>query len=233
MQDKTNTGQGNAPENQERRKTIKKLAVGVGALAGYSVLPAQWIKPIVGQIVLPAHAQTSGMTITWFTLTIIEGHQGSDTLTVRAAGGIAPPTANQTITITVQGTKGTAANEQKGVIGNALASVSDFLVSDAVAQEACIQEGSAVTGPDGTFTKDFELTCGSGVTSVYAVAVMNSDDTSANASVTVPGEPSSPGSSDPATTPPATTPPPPPTWEPPPTTAAPTTPAPPTLPPGP
>ncbi len=53
----------NAPKNQDRRKAIKKIAVGVGVLAGYSVLPEKWIQPIVGQIVLPAHAGTSGTTM--------------------------------------------------------------------------------------------------------------------------------------------------------------------------
>ena len=50
------------PANQSRRKAIKKIAVGVGALAGYSVLPEKWTRPIIGQIVLPAHAETSGTT---------------------------------------------------------------------------------------------------------------------------------------------------------------------------
>lgn len=43
-----------------RRKAIKKIAVGVGVLAGFSLLPEKWTTPIIGQIVLPAHAQTSG-----------------------------------------------------------------------------------------------------------------------------------------------------------------------------
>ncbi|MCI5137621.1 MAG: hypothetical protein D3922_04220 [Candidatus Electrothrix sp. AR1] len=51
----------NAPKSHKRRKTIKKLVVGVGALAGYSVLPTEWTKPIIEQIVLPAHAQTSAL----------------------------------------------------------------------------------------------------------------------------------------------------------------------------
>ncbi len=42
----------NAPENHERRRTMKKLAVGVGALAGMSSLPEKWTKPIVESIVL-------------------------------------------------------------------------------------------------------------------------------------------------------------------------------------
>jgi hypothetical protein len=45
--------------DQNRRKAIKKIAVGVGVVAGCSVLPEKWTKPIIGQIVLPAHAETS------------------------------------------------------------------------------------------------------------------------------------------------------------------------------
>ncbi|MCI5146109.1 MAG: hypothetical protein D3923_11415, partial [Candidatus Electrothrix sp. AR3] len=65
----------NAPENQNRRKAIKKIAVGVGALAGYSVLPTTWTKPIIDGIVLPAHAQTSGITISedQLTLSVLNG----------------------------------------------------------------------------------------------------------------------------------------------------------------
>ncbi|MDK9706256.1 MAG: hypothetical protein OEL83_04320 [Desulforhopalus sp.] len=43
-----------------RRSAIRKIAVGVGVLAGVSILPEKWTRPIIGQITLPAHAQTSG-----------------------------------------------------------------------------------------------------------------------------------------------------------------------------
>ncbi len=46
-----------------RRKAVKKLVVCAGALAGYSMLPDKWIKPVVEQFILPAHAQTSGLTL--------------------------------------------------------------------------------------------------------------------------------------------------------------------------
>lgn len=52
--------QENTIENQDRRTVVKKIATGVGVLAGYSVLPEKWTKPIVGGINLPAHAATSG-----------------------------------------------------------------------------------------------------------------------------------------------------------------------------
>lgn len=43
-----------------RRRAVRKIAIGVGALAGLSLLPEQWTRPVIGHIVLPAHAATSG-----------------------------------------------------------------------------------------------------------------------------------------------------------------------------
>ena len=39
-----------------KRKTLQKIA-GIGAIA--TVVPSSWIKPVIGTVVLPAHAQTS------------------------------------------------------------------------------------------------------------------------------------------------------------------------------
>ncbi len=49
-----------APENHDRRKILKKLAIGTAAVAGCSVLPSKWLSPVVEFGVLPAHAVTSG-----------------------------------------------------------------------------------------------------------------------------------------------------------------------------
>ncbi len=49
-----------APDNNDRRKVLKKLAVGTVAVAGCSVLPTKWTSPIVEFGALPAHAVTSG-----------------------------------------------------------------------------------------------------------------------------------------------------------------------------
>lgn len=45
----------------DRRKALRKIAAGIGTLAGYSVLPEQWARPVIGHVVLPAHAETSGV----------------------------------------------------------------------------------------------------------------------------------------------------------------------------
>ncbi len=52
-----------SPENNERRKVLKKLAIGSAAIAGCSVLPNKWTSPMVEFGALPAHAVTSGETV--------------------------------------------------------------------------------------------------------------------------------------------------------------------------
>lgn len=50
--------------NKQRRTVIRKLAVGTAVLAGYSILPGKWTKPLVEFGSLPAHATTSGAVTT-------------------------------------------------------------------------------------------------------------------------------------------------------------------------
>ncbi len=42
-----------------RRRLLKALAAGGGAMAGAALLPGRWAKPVVEVGVLPAHAQVS------------------------------------------------------------------------------------------------------------------------------------------------------------------------------
>lgn len=73
----------NTPQNNERRKVLKKLAIGTVAVAGCSVLPAKWTSPIVEFGVLPAHAVTSGATVSEAVVeTVVEAQaetQGANT----------------------------------------------------------------------------------------------------------------------------------------------------------
>jgi hypothetical protein len=75
----TKTGQNTLFANEvvdiERRCALRKIAVGVGVLAGISVLPEHWTSPIIGQVVLPAHAQTSG--INGIFATNLQNHVGA------------------------------------------------------------------------------------------------------------------------------------------------------------
>lgn len=50
-------------KNITRRKAVKAIAGGVSALAAYHTLPVNWSKPVIEQIFLPAHAQTSGVDV--------------------------------------------------------------------------------------------------------------------------------------------------------------------------
>lgn len=61
---KTDTTKGNmtSPYQHDpaKRKHIKKLALGTGAVAtGLSMLPDTWIKPVINSVILPSHAQTT------------------------------------------------------------------------------------------------------------------------------------------------------------------------------
>ena len=42
-----------------RRKLLKSVAVGGGAVAAGKMLPEQWARPVVDSVMLPSHAQTS------------------------------------------------------------------------------------------------------------------------------------------------------------------------------
>ncbi|MCI5223791.1 MAG: hypothetical protein D3924_14245, partial [Candidatus Electrothrix sp. AR4] len=77
----------NDPENQGRRKTIKRIAVGLSTLASYRTLPEKWTQPAVDLIILPAHAKTSGLSICPnLDLAIVKGTQTSSTVLVQVTG---------------------------------------------------------------------------------------------------------------------------------------------------
>jgi hypothetical protein len=45
--------------DKSRRKLLKSLAAGSGAIVAGKSLPENWTKPVVDSVMLPAHAQTS------------------------------------------------------------------------------------------------------------------------------------------------------------------------------
>jgi hypothetical protein len=59
---KSNSEANTISEKQKisRRKVVKTIAGSIGAFAAYHTLPVNWSKPIIEQVFLPAHAQTSG-----------------------------------------------------------------------------------------------------------------------------------------------------------------------------
>ncbi len=97
--------------DEQRRSVLKKMAVGTGFLAGCAVLPERWTTPIVGQIVLPAHAAPSGCTISDpCTVTISAGDQTTATVTALVTGFVTPPTANVPIHLVATATGGSGAS---------------------------------------------------------------------------------------------------------------------------
>ncbi|MFW2438968.1 MAG: hypothetical protein ACN4GR_06310 [Arenicellales bacterium] len=47
---------------ESRRKLLKSIAAGSGAIVAGKSLPESWSKPVVDSVILPAHAQTSQVT---------------------------------------------------------------------------------------------------------------------------------------------------------------------------
>ena len=46
--------------SENRRKLLKSIAAGSGAIVAGKSLPENWARPVVDSVILPAHAQTSG-----------------------------------------------------------------------------------------------------------------------------------------------------------------------------
>ncbi len=101
----------NRPDDTNRRRAIKKIAVGVGVLAGYSVLPEQWTRPVIGQITLPVHAATSGVTLSSSscTATLVSGDQSTAEVTVEVTGSVSPATENMSAEIVADGAESVVA----------------------------------------------------------------------------------------------------------------------------
>jgi hypothetical protein len=49
--------------NESRRKLLKSIAVGSGAIMSGKSLPENWTRPVVNTVMLPAHAQTSEIVV--------------------------------------------------------------------------------------------------------------------------------------------------------------------------
>lgn len=109
MQGSEKNIEANLPADTDRRRAMKKIAAGVGVLAGYSVLPEQWTQPVIGQVTLPAHAATSGITISSSSCkaTLVSGDQSTAEVTVEVTGSVSPPTENMSAEITADGTEPT------------------------------------------------------------------------------------------------------------------------------
>jgi hypothetical protein len=68
-----------SPVPKSRRKLLKSIAIGGGAIAVAKTLPESWTKPVIDSVMLPAHGQAS--ITTYFGLSV--GGTGF--------GGLSPP----------------------------------------------------------------------------------------------------------------------------------------------
>lgn len=88
------------PKNSSRRRVVKTIVCGVGTLAAYHVLPVNWSTPVIEQIFLPAHAATSGITLSdSCTAELVSGNQESSIDVIRSSGFVTPPTGGLDVTI--------------------------------------------------------------------------------------------------------------------------------------
>lgn len=139
-------------DSVSRRKAVKKIVGGLSALAAYHTLPVNWSKPIIEQVFLPAHAQTSGCPGCSLndpcTITITSGNSTSSQVVVQVVGRLDQPIAGlpATITVTPQGA---------GIAPPVL---------------------STVTDAEGKFTGTFTITGGPGITAVSAITKVEGVD---------------------------------------------------------
>jgi len=68
----------NQPKNEQKRTTLKRLKnVGIGTAAIAAIGSSEWVRPIVNQVVLPAHAQTTTATCAGLQVVAIPGRCSS------------------------------------------------------------------------------------------------------------------------------------------------------------
>ena len=46
-------------KTESRRKLLKSITAGAGAIAAGKIIPESWSRPLVQSVILPAHAATS------------------------------------------------------------------------------------------------------------------------------------------------------------------------------
>jgi len=154
-----NHGEETKPVTITRRKAVKTIVGGVTAVAAYNILPATWNTPIIESIFIPAHAATSGTSlsdpceVTW-----VSGYQDSSTVTVDITGYVTPPTANLPTTIVATGNPD----------------------SDATTTL------TTTTAADGTFSGTATLTTASGIGTVLVTTSVEGASGSASCRVDIP-----------------------------------------------
>lgn len=153
-----NQQEDNAPASIPRRKTLKLIVGGVGAMTAYHVLPETWEKPLIEQVFLPAYAGTSGTTLDDpCTVSRMAGTRSTDSVKIRVDGYVTPAVSglNAQIVATPSGA------------GSAVTI-------------------TTTTGDDGTFSADVIITGGPGITGVSVQSSVTGASGVAVCSVNIP-----------------------------------------------
>ena len=65
--------------SESRRKLLRSIAAGSGAVVAGKSLPESWSRPIVDSVMLPAHAQTSALSCSPDPQTVVDDGSGTST----------------------------------------------------------------------------------------------------------------------------------------------------------
>ncbi len=158
--DQSNKKQQNLnPVNPSRRKAVKTIVAGTGAIAAYNAFPTHWSKPIIDQVFLPAHAQTSGEPSISDPCSIeyISGNQSSRSVSIRAMGFVTP-----------------------GIQGLPVE-----IIATPVGAGSSVSMNTT-TSASGTFTADITLSGGPGITSVAVQSTVAGASGVAGCSIDIP-----------------------------------------------
>ena len=143
--------------NESRRKLLKSIAAGSGAVVAGKSLPENWVRPVVDSVVLPAHAQTSPPELTYSCSVV--GPATIDTGIIGAAGPFGYEVTNTGTgplsggTMNIVGTAGINFTADDPTISDPLAPGENFLVSlTEISTTSCAADAPAV---EGTITVEF------------------------------------------------------------------------------
>jgi hypothetical protein len=134
-----------------RRTALQKIATGVGVVAGISLLPERWTSPIIGRVVLPAHAATSGSTL--HDPCQIWRRQGDSTSTeviIRVTGFVTPPTGNLPVKVVATAVGGANQQVTANTTTSAAGTFEAFMTIGGGPGITSVNVQTTVTGADGT-----------------------------------------------------------------------------------
>lgn len=152
-----------------RRTALQKIAAGVGVVAGISILPESWTSPLIGRVVLPAHAATSGSTLhDPCEVELRQGDSSSGSVVVKVTGFVTPPTGNLPVKILATAVGGGNRQVTATSTTSAAGTFEAFITIGGGPGITSVNVQTTVTGADGTASCTVHLT--SAATSPCSVA---------------------------------------------------------------